>query len=243
MSAPEQTLPETTSSVDLAVATAETLPAELTACWNEIGVYGTGSCGELRRFVHCRNCPVYSAAGIQVLERNLPPGYLQERSRQFAMARASARPEHASAVLFRLREEWLALPTEALQEVAEHRQIHSLPHRNKGVLLGLTNIRGELLICVSLGRLLDIESLSTSQVLRSSYKRLMVVNSDGNRFAFPAEEVKGPCRFHPQDLTPLPSTLARAKSSYTQGLVSWQDKNVALLDPALLFIALNRSLK
>ncbi len=31
-------------------------------CWNRIGVRGDGSCPELKRHIHCRNCPVYSAA-------------------------------------------------------------------------------------------------------------------------------------------------------------------------------------
>src|SRR5438445_8021579 len=65
-------------------------------------------------------------------------------------------PARTSAVIFRIHSEWLALPTEAFQEVAERRRIHSLPHRRNGVVLGLVNIRGELLICVDLGRVLGI---------------------------------------------------------------------------------------
>ena len=37
-----------------------------------------------------------------------------------------------------------------------NRLIHSLPHRRQGIVLGLVNVRGELLICVSLARLLGI---------------------------------------------------------------------------------------
>ena len=51
---------------------------EIRACWNEIGVQGNGSCPELRKVIHCRNCPVYSKAGVQLLDRPLlpriPPG-------------------------------------------------------------------------------------------------------------------------------------------------------------------------
>ena len=36
--------------------------AGLNDCWNKIGVRGDGSCPELARHVHCRNCPVYSAS-------------------------------------------------------------------------------------------------------------------------------------------------------------------------------------
>ncbi len=42
------------------------------------------------------------------------------------------------------------------QEVTNLRPIHSLPHRRSGVMLGLANVRGELLICVSLAMLLGV---------------------------------------------------------------------------------------
>src|SRR2546422_1979826 len=40
----------------------------------------------------------------------------------------------------------------SIAEVAERRVIHSLPHRRTGIVLGVVNVRGELLVCVSLGR-------------------------------------------------------------------------------------------
>lgn len=62
-----------------------------------------------------------------------------------------------SFVVFRIGPELFALPTQVLHEVAESRGIHSLPHRRHSVVLGLVNIRGELLICVSVGRLLGLD--------------------------------------------------------------------------------------
>src|SRR5882724_2541617 len=130
---------------------------DLRTCWSEIGVQGDGSCPKLQEFIHCRNCPVYSNAGVQLLNRPLPPDYRQEWTEHFARKKKTAAPARISAVLFRIESEWLALPTPAFQEVAERRLIHSLPHRRSGLVLGLANIRGELLICVSLSRLLGLE--------------------------------------------------------------------------------------
>ena len=50
--------------------------AGLNDCWNKIGVRGDGSCPELERHAHCRNCPVYSAAAAQLLDAELPAGHL-----------------------------------------------------------------------------------------------------------------------------------------------------------------------
>ena len=141
--------------------TAEVLTAgkevQLRTCWSEIGVHGDSSCPELQNFIHCRNCPVYSSAGAQLLNRPLPANYRRDWTAHFARKKKSATPAKISAVVFRLESEWLALPTQAFQEVAERRLIHSLPHRRSGMVLGLVNVRGELLICVSLSRLLGLK--------------------------------------------------------------------------------------
>src|SRR5206468_4157321 len=142
-------------------------------------------------FVHCRNCPVYSHAGARLLSRALPPGYQREWTAHFARKKALATPGKISTLLFRLSNEWLALPTQAFQEVAERRLIHSLPHRRQGIVLGLANVRGELVICVSLGRALGVEKILPRQPLRTIYDRLLVANWDGQRLAFPVEEVHG----------------------------------------------------
>src|SRR5215471_11184069 len=130
---------------------------ELRACWLEIGVYGKADCPELRKYVHCRNCPVYSSAGVRLLDRPLPEGYRVEWAAHYAEEEKHAPQARNSAVVFRISTEWLALPTEAFQEVAERRAIHSLPHRRQGIVMGLVNIRGELLICIALERLLGLD--------------------------------------------------------------------------------------
>jgi chemotaxis-related protein WspD len=215
---------------------------EIFACWHEIGVYGRGSCEELTKFIHCRNCPVYSSAGVQLLDRPLSAEYRRESTEHFAQEKKHATPSKLSAVLFRISSEWLALPTQAFQEVAERRLIHSLPHRRLGVVLGLVNVRGELLICVSLGRLLGLENIPTAENLRTGQHRLMVLNWDGQRFAFPVQEVQGIHRFQPHDIKPSPATIAKSHPSHTQGVFLWRNRSVGFLDGETLFSALNRSL-
>lgn len=215
---------------------------EVTACWSNLGVYGDGSCPELHKFVHCRNCPVYSAAGIRLIDRPLPPNYRHEWTQHFAQEKPFLEAGNASAILFRIQSQWLALPTHSFQEVAEKRPIHSLPHRREGIVLGLANVRGELVICISVGHLLAIESMPSLRSLRENYRRLMVVNWEPSRLAFPVDEVHGPHRFHPQDLQSPPSTMARANPRYTQGVLHWQNRAVGLLDAEFLLSSLHHSL-
>lgn len=211
-------------------------------CWSTVGVEGDGSCQELEKFVHCRNCPVYSSVGLQFLDRALPPGYRQEWTAYFADKKKPAAGARLSVILFRIGAEWLVLPTHAFQEVAEPRPVHSIPHRRHGVLLGLVNIRGELLLCVSLGRLLGLGHDTSFEKLRTSYDRLLVVLWDGKRLVFPADEVHGICRFYPEELAAPPATTARAGLTFIQGVFSWQQKMIGLLEPESLFSTLNRGL-
>src|SRR5262245_23179704 len=55
------------------------------ACWRTIGVRGDHSCPELAEHVHCRNCPVYSAAALTVLDGELSEQAVRERSAHLAV--------------------------------------------------------------------------------------------------------------------------------------------------------------
>jgi chemotaxis-related protein WspD len=217
-------------------------PDELYACWNEIGVYGEGTCPDLPQFIHCRNCPVYSSAGARLLDRPLLPEYLREITEHFAQPKQRTVAGKISAVLFRIREEWLALPTQAFQEVAERRLIHSLPHRRQGIVLGLVNVRGELLICVSLARLLSLDPGGPEKHATENPSRLLVVAWNGHRLVIPVDEVLGIRRFQPDELKSPPATVVKSSLTYTRAMLRLDERSIGLLDTESLFAALNRNL-
>jgi chemotaxis-related protein WspD len=234
------------SEVALADDRSQRLPndraGETQSCWNEIGVQGNATCPELQQVVHCRNCPVYSKAGLRLLDRPLLPECRRAWTEHFAQQKQLTSPTRHSALLFRINTEWLALPTPAFQEVAERRPVHSLPHRRQGLVLGLVNVRGELLICFSLGHLLGLAPSPPCATEHTTYDRLLVAKWDSHRFVFPADEVRGILRFQTPELQEPPATLLKSRLSYTQGILCWQGRTVGLLDAALLFSSLNRNL-
>lgn len=211
-------------------------------CWSKVGVSGDGTCPELTKLIHCRNCPVYSAAAAQLLDRQVPAEYRREWTEHFSSEKKPAVPGKQSIVIFRIGTEWLSLPTRVFQEIAEQRTVHSLPHRQQGIVLGLINIRGELLICVSLGRLLGLEQAPLRDKSRTVYDRLVVAEWQGKLLTFPVNEVHGIHRYHPQELQEPPATVSRASSNCTRSILPWGNKLVGCLDAELLFSNLNRSL-
>ncbi len=213
-------------------------------CWNRIGVYGDGACGALREHVHCRNCLAYSAAASMLLDRDVTSAYTEEWTAHFSRARSDEQADTESIVVFRIGDEWLGLPTAVFSEFVEMRGIHSLPHRRSGALLGLTNVRGELLVCMSLAQVLGIaaDARSKEPRQRAVYRRLVVIHDKGSRIVFPVDEVDGIHRFHPGQLTEVPSTVAKATATYTKAMLPWRERSIGCLDEQLLFYALNRSL-
>jgi chemotaxis-related protein WspD len=220
----------------------------LVDCWNQMGVHGDQSCPHLARYTHCRNCPVFSGAARELLDGPLREDYVAEWTRHVAQPKQLEELDTQSALLFRLGAEWLALPTARLQEIAELRQIHSLPHRRSGAVLGLVNVRGELLVCLSLAQVLGVERTAAPRreggrgALSVVQPRLLVLHREGSRVAAPVDEVHGIHRYHPDDLREVPSTVARATATYTRAMLPWREQQVGVLDDQLLFYTLNRSL-
>ena len=124
------------------------------------------------------------------------------------------------------------------------RPIHSLPHRRDGVLLGLTNVRGELLICVSLEAVLGIPSESKTNGKRhgAAHRRLVVIHDKGGRIVFPVDEVHGVLRPRASELREVPATVSRATGTYAKAMLPWDGRAVGCLDDQLLFYTLQRSL-
>jgi chemotaxis-related protein WspD len=204
-------------------------------CWNRVGVRGDRSCPELPKVGHCHNCPVFADAGRQFLNISSPEGYLEEWTERLAAPLQEALADLLSVLVFRLGEEWLALPVRALVEVGMPRPVHRVPHRG-GALAGLVNVRGELHLCARLGHLLGIDASEAGEAPRSA--RLLVVRRDGEAWAFLVDEVDQVHRVPAGELTAVPATVARAAARLTAGVFTLGGRAVGCLDEARLFEAL-----
>jgi chemotaxis-related protein WspD len=245
---------------DLA-ATAGSSGVVIDNCWNRIGVRGDRSCPELQAHVHCRNCPVQRSVAAELLAHHVPGDYLAQWTEHVSRPAQQADRDTASAVIFRIGAEWLALPSAAIQEISNLKPIHRVPHRTSGVVLGVVNVRGELLTCVSLQRVFGLEgetvpppsppsapsasSASSGGPVTSSLlprKRLLVIRRKELRAACPVDYVDGVHRYAKAALSPVPATVAKAGTRYSHALLAWREQTVGILDEELLFSALKRGM-
>jgi chemotaxis-related protein WspD len=228
-------------------------PVAQTNCWAQIGVWGDRSCPELAGVVHCHNCPVFAAASRRYLDAPAPQGYLEEWTKRLTAPIEEAAADLQSVLIFRLGEEWLALRAQVLLEVTTPRPLHRVPHR-AGLLAGLVNIRGELHLCVHLAQLLGIKPVvrkddgdsapaDDGRRRTTTGKRLVVVEHEGDRWVFPADEVDQVYRFSAAELSGAPATLARAAGRLTQGVFVWQERSIGYLDDGRLFRVLRTRIR
>ncbi len=216
-------------------------------CWNRIGVWArtnAHTCPQLKTVVHCANCEIFSSAGRQLLEADPPEGYLNEWARFLSEADQEKSYDSCSSILFRLGDEWLGIDTQLLEEVVSMRAVHSVPHRKNPILKGLTNIRGELQLCVSIGGLLNITrgEITGTNVVKGIYERMVVISYDGTKFVFPVSEVKGVYRYGDQDMQEAPATSMNCSVHYLKGMLNLEGRHVGIIDHTLLFPSLERGI-
>lgn len=216
-------------------------------CWNTIGVWShvETRCEKLQKVIHCRNCDVYSAAGRSMLEHQLPQNYEEDWARLFSKEKHKKVVGIKSVTIFRLGNEWMALSTNSIQEITDVHSVHSIPHLKTPVIRGLVNLRGQLRICVSLGRLLDIskaEKYSGKETRERIYERMIAVTNNDFQYVFLVSEVSGTFNYHPEELKLPPATLSQAAGTFTRGILQWKNKDVAFLDAELLFYNMEKKL-
>lgn len=183
-----------------------------------------------------------------LLDRPLPAGYEAEWARRFAAPETAAADdggeEARTVLIFRIGPEWLALPAAILQEVAEPRRPHALPHRRDKLVLGIVNVRGELIICVSLATLLGIEAgaATATEERGKAFARMVVVGRDAARVAFEVDEVHGVHRHAAGDVSATPATVGRSTASLISTVLAWDGRAVGRLDGEALLDALDRNI-
>jgi chemotaxis-related protein WspD len=218
------------------------------SCWREIGISGDRSCIELTTLIHCRNCSVYTRNARQIFDRPLP----DEITELAGSSRLDATPVNSdwsfaqsdpddelgrnAVAIFRLEQEWFSLPATMFHSIVPWASPRPIPHRSNEFLQGLVNVRGELLLCVSLARLLELPKADRP----SPQHRLAIIEWEGDRWTFPVDEFQGIETIPPPTLLSPPATVLRASQTYTHSLLPWTDRTINCLDETLIFNALAR---
>ena len=95
-----------------------------------------------------------------------------------------------------------------------------LPHRRDPAVLGVTNVRGTLTVCLSLARLLGLEAAGPEPRERAGAARMLIFGGAGRAVVLPVDEVEGIHSVDLERLEPLPATVAGASLKYSRGVAA-----------------------
>ncbi|EXF94815.1 chemotaxis protein CheW [Pseudomonas fluorescens HK44] len=207
-------------------------------CWNRIGIHGDKSCPLLNEHIHCRNCAVYFAAATRLLDRYA----LQQDDRAQVSTAVETDVVTRSLLMFRLGEEWLALATRSLVEVAPMQAIHSLPHQRSRALLGVANVRGALVACLSLVELLGLEATTGVASGVRIMPRMLIIAAHGGPVVVPVDEVDGIHAIDERILDGASRSGEQASAKYTRGVLQFRGRSLRWLDEEQVLSAVTRSL-
>jgi len=207
-------------------------------CWNRIGIHGDRSCPLLADHIHCRNCSIYSAAATRLLDRY---SLAQEHRVHAQGSDTQAEIKTRSMLVFRLGEEWLGLPTRCLVEVATLQTVHSLPHQRSRALLGVANVRGALVACLSLVELLGLDSTQVASPSARIMPRMLIIAAQDGPVVVPVDEVDGIHAMDERELDSASGSGHDANTRFTRGVMQWKSRSLRLLDEDQLLSAVNRS--
>ena len=216
-------------------------------CWQRIGVWGTETprCPELETVIHCRNCDVFHAASLEVYEQTLPSDYRKDWTTVLSGNKDEALAETRAIIIFRIGDEWVALSAHLCREITKASKIHGLPHNKNSILKGIVNSAGEVQPCFSLGSILGLSKGESDyeEESHAKFERLLVLEKEGRRFAFPVTEIIGIYHFREGDMEELPKTLSDSLASFMRGIIKYSDKSVGCIDEDLLISQIERSLR
>ncbi|QEI06789.1 purine-binding chemotaxis protein CheW [Pigmentiphaga aceris] len=208
---------------------------DIDPCWRTIGTRGDQSCPKLQEYLRCVNCSVYHDKAQALLERL--PARVDDEADEVEFGQESS-SERFNVLVFRLEGEWLAVPTRMLDEVSEPRGVHPVPHRRRGALLGLVNVRGALTPCISLARLLSLPADTSDRSGLENRGRMLIVKDGARQIAIPVDAVEGIHAIRRQAVTAAPATLSAGTQSVATGVVDCGKHRAGLIDPTRLQQAL-----
>ncbi len=129
------------------------------------------------------------------------------------VARLDAAPAATEFVTFRLADQWLGIPVLLVQEVLSSQRLAKVPVAPEAVA-GFLNLRGQIVTALDLRVTLELPPRSSD-----ASQMNVVVQHDGELFAFIVDDVGDVVTVAPTDVEPPPTTLDARWRSVAHGII------------------------
>ncbi len=163
-------------------------------CWKRIGVWRHSGdpCERLEEYFHCHHCPVFSQMARQVLGRPAVDNPTFETVEDLEVSETVR--DTIETFVVKIGDALVGFPRGLINQVMGFSRIHSIPNRHSQTIKGLVNIDGEIKICISLGRLLNIEAGNKNKnnnAQNAIHERLVSIATASGEWILPVSAVIG----------------------------------------------------
>lgn len=163
----------------------------------------------------------------RLLDRPVSSADLGSAADEAAVRADAGESGRVGIVLFGLEGETLALAASVVRRVTPYAPPVRIPHRSSGVLRGMCNVRGELVLCGDLRRLLGLRARETEA---GESLRTMVIGPANASWAFEVDSLHGIGRINPETLAAAPLTVEHSLGAFVLGLAEVEGRAVTVLD-------------
>ena len=171
---------------------------------------------------------------VFLLSRPHPKGYLDEWSRRLRQLPEEEVVDSVPVLVFRIHREWLALKATDIAEITSISSTHKIPHKTNRIILGITNISGELEIQVSLEALLEFDEGQTHHHSHSfrqrTCPRMLMMTHQGEKYVTKVSEIYGVLHCEIGKIKRKPVELTDAFTTHIKGVFPHRKFQVNLLD-------------
>lgn len=153
---------------------------------------------------------------------SLQDAKIHEELRRRAASLAQAQEEEVVAdakglLLFRLGEEWYAFPIDGVREIYNDYTVTRIP-RVPDFILGVVNVRGEIVSVTDLGTMIRVPS-RTQRVVGDELPSAIIIGNEQCVTAVVVDEIGDIVEVPHGDIEPALSTLDRAQAEFVAGSV------------------------
>lgn len=150
-----------------------------------------------------------------LLDRPLGPDDIDENTRLVALPADARESGLRSLLVFRLRDEHLAIDAIEAHRVLPAAGVRRVPHRSNAVFAGIANLGGEITLVCDLAAALGIAGAAAG----TPPSHVIVFGTAESRWAFAVEGIVGVRRVPASSLLPAPATVRHAVDGCAKALV------------------------
>ena len=163
---------------------------------------------------------------LGIKELKLSKGILEQRTLEYSQQKEKkeVKGEVEEFLGFRLGKEWYLIEMASIDEVVKHQRVSHLP-RQKNIIQGVMNIRGEIKLIVGLGVLL---SMTPTTIIESS--RVVLIKSKTDSTGFITDEIIGVLKLDTGKFQTSIANVRGIEAEFINGLYNKDDNHFIWLN-------------